>query len=70
MVNWPVVTTLATPEPEIVPIRPDEMTDTLAGAAARVADEAQRDVGEELDHAGPLQERAEQDEQEDVGDDT
>ena len=28
--NWPVVTTLATPEPEIVPISPDEMTATLA----------------------------------------
>ena len=31
MVNWPVVTTLATPEPLIVPIRPDEITETLAG---------------------------------------
>ena len=31
MVNWPVVTTLATPEPEIVPISPDEMTATFAG---------------------------------------
>jgi hypothetical protein len=31
MVNWPVVTTLATPLPLIVPIRPEEITATLAG---------------------------------------
>ena len=31
MVNWPVVTTLATPEPLMVPISADEITDTLAG---------------------------------------
>ncbi len=30
MVNCPVVTTLATPDPEIVPISPDEITATLA----------------------------------------
>ena len=29
MVNWPVVTTLATPEPEIVPISAEEITATL-----------------------------------------
>ena len=39
----------------------------LGGAAARMADEAERDVGEELDHAGALHEGAEQDEEEDVG---
>ena len=39
----------------------------LGGAALGPADEAERDVGKQLDHAGPLQERAEQDEQEDVG---
>ena len=31
MVNCPVVTTFATPEPLIVPISPELMTDTLAG---------------------------------------
>ena len=31
MVNWPVVTTLATPLPLIVPIRPEEITETFAG---------------------------------------
>ena len=29
--NWPTVTTLATPEPEIVPIMPEANTATLAG---------------------------------------
>ena len=46
---------------------PDANTATLAGTAAGAAEQAERDVGEELDHAGALQERAEQDEQEDVG---
>ncbi len=31
MVNWPVVTTLATPEPVMVPINAEDTTDTLAG---------------------------------------
>ena len=31
IVNWPTVTTLATPEPEIVPIMPEANTATLAG---------------------------------------
>ncbi len=31
IVNWPTVSTLATPEPEIMPIMPDEITATLAG---------------------------------------
>ncbi len=31
IVNAPVVTTLATPEPLIVPMRADEITDTFAG---------------------------------------
>ena len=31
MVNCPVVTTLATPDPLIVPMRPEEITETLAG---------------------------------------
>ncbi len=31
MVNWPVVTTLATPLPLIVPISAEEITATLAG---------------------------------------
>ena len=39
----------------------------LGGAAAGAAEQAERDVGEQLDHAGALEERAEQDEQEDVG---
>ena len=39
----------------------------LRRSAAGAAEQAERDVGEELDHAGALQERAEQDEQEDVG---
>ena len=39
----------------------------LGRATAGAAEQAERDVGEELDHAGALQERAEQDEQEDVG---
>ncbi|MFK4678661.1 hypothetical protein ABIF39_000418 [Bradyrhizobium diazoefficiens] len=39
----------------------------LGRSAAGAAEQAERDVGEELDHAGALEERAEQDEQEDVG---
>ena len=39
----------------------------LGGAALSAAEGAHGDVGEQPDHAGPLQERAEQDEQEDVG---
>ena len=39
----------------------------LRRAAARVADEAERDVVEQVDHPGVLEEAAEQDEQEDVG---
>jgi hypothetical protein len=35
--------------------------------AAGAAEQAERDVSEELDHAGAFEERAEQDEQEDVG---
>ena len=31
IVNWPVVTTLATPEPLIVPIKPELTTATFAG---------------------------------------
>ena len=31
MVNWPTVSTLATPDPEMVPIIPDEITATFAG---------------------------------------
>ncbi len=31
MVNWPVVTTLATPEPLTVPISAEEITATFAG---------------------------------------
>jgi hypothetical protein len=31
MVNWPVVTTFATPEPVMVPISAEETTETLAG---------------------------------------
>ena len=38
----------------------------LGGAAAGMADQAKRHVGEELDHARALKEGAEQDEQEDV----
>ncbi len=39
----------------------------LGRSATGAAEQAERDVGEQLDHAGALQERAEQDEQEDVG---
>jgi hypothetical protein len=31
MVNWPLATTLATPEPEIVPISAEDRTQTWAG---------------------------------------
>ena len=31
MVNWPLATTLATPEPEMVPISADDSTQTCAG---------------------------------------
>ena len=40
MVNWPEATTLATPEPEIVPISAEEITQTLRRAAAPAADRA------------------------------
>ena len=62
-----MVTTLATPEPLIVPISAEETTADLRRAAALVADGAHGDVGEQADHPGALQEGAEQDEQEDVG---
>jgi hypothetical protein len=39
----------------------------LGRSAAGAAEQAERDVGEQLDHPGALEERAEQDEQEDVG---
>ncbi len=39
----------------------------LGRATARMANKAERDIGEELDHAGAFEERAEQDEQKDVG---
>ena len=39
----------------------------LGRTAAGAAEQAERDVGEQLDHAGAFEERAEQDEQEDVG---
>ena len=39
----------------------------LGGATAGAAEQAKRNVGEQLDHPGALEERAEQDEQEDVG---
>ena len=39
----------------------------LGRTAAGAAEQAERDIGEQLDHPGALEERAEQDEQEDVG---
>jgi len=42
IVNWPTVTTLATPEPEIVPIMPDA-TPHLGRAAAGAAEQAERE---------------------------
>lgn len=65
MVNCPVVRTLATPEPEIEPISADEMTATLA-APLGMADEAEGNGIEQVDHAGMFEKGAEQHEQEDV----
>ena len=67
MVNWPEATTLATPEPEIVPISAEDSTQTCAGPPRQAADEPERHVVEERDHAGALQERREDHEDEDVG---
>jgi len=36
MVNWPLATTLATPEPEIVPISAEERMQTCAGPPFQV----------------------------------
>jgi len=69
IVNCPTVTTLATPEPEIVPSCPTR-TPRLGRTAAGAAEQAERDVGEQLDHAGAFEERAEQDEQEDISRET
>ena len=67
MVNCPVVTTLATPEPVMVPISAEENTETLAGPPTRWPEQAHGEIGEQADHAGLLEEGAEQDEQIDVG---
>ena len=67
MVNWPEATTLATPEPETVPISAEEATQTLPGPPRDAAEEADRNLVEEADDARLLHEGAEQDEEEDVG---
>ena len=67
MVNWPEATTLATPEPEIVPISAEDMHADLRRPAAPAADEPERHVVEERDHPGALEEGGEDDEDEDVG---
>ena len=67
MVNWPEATTLATPEPETVPISARGRHAHLARSAARAAERRHRDLVEEADDARLLHEGAEQDEQEDVG---
>ena len=59
MVNWPQATTLATPEPEIVPISAEDSTQTCAGPPRQPPTEPERHVVEERDHAGPLEEGGE-----------
>ena len=66
MVNWPTVTTLAMPEPLIVPIRPEEITATFAGPPRAWPTVPMATSVNRRDHAGALEERTEQDEQEDV----
>ena len=48
-------------------MKPEDTTATLAGPPRACADEAERDVVEQPDHAGVLEEGTEQDEEEDVG---
>ena len=60
MVNCPVVTTLATPEPLIVPIRPDDTTDTLARPPLVWPTVPSAKLVEQVDHARLLEEGAEQ----------
>ena len=68
MVNWPTVTTLATPEPEIVPISAEANTRDLApGRRARGRTGRSETSLKSCDHAGAFEEGAEQDEEEDVG---
>ena len=65
MVNWPVVTTLATPLPLMVPIRPEEITATLAGPPRLWPTVPSATSVNSRIMPAPLEERAEQDEQED-----
>ena len=67
MVITPVVTTLATEEPEIEPIRPGGEHRDLARAADEAAGRDAREVDHELARARAHQERAEQHEHVDVG---
>ena len=52
MVNWPEATTLAMPEPEIVPISAEDSTQTCAGPPRQPPTRPERHVVEERDHAG------------------
>ena len=65
MVKMPVVTTLATEEPEIMPVMPEETTAAFAGPPRNWPSSEKRDLDEVVAGAGLLQQRAEQHEQED-----
>ena len=67
MVITPVVTTLATEEPEIEPIRPEASTATWPGPADEAAGGDAREVDHEVAGARAQQEGAEQHEHVDVG---
>ena len=70
MVSAPVETVFATEDPEIVPKKAEETTDTLAGPAGIASREDRGVVDEQLSEARPLGDDAEQHEVEhDGGDD-
>jgi hypothetical protein len=59
IVNWPTVTTLATPGAGDRAHHAGGEHRDLGRSAAGAAEQAERDVGEELDHPGAFEERAE-----------
>ena len=61
----PVVTTLATEEPEIMPVMPGRHHGGLGRPAAELAEQREGDLDEVVAGAGLLEQRAEQHEQED-----
>ena len=67
MVKAPVETVLAMADPETEPKKPEAITATLAGPPTRLAGQGHGQVEEEAAGAGEFQERAEEDEQDDVG---